>query len=353
VMHELGHNLNLQHGGGDGTNNKPGYLSIMSYTYQLTGLPPDNRLDYSRGAPYVDWDHLVFTGGSVGAFGDVAPPAVTKTDPELDPATARAAGTFAVNGDGTVMYVGPSLLLPGGGPQQLAFSVTNVSKVSSTYTIQVDAPGLPLGKTSASLTIAPGAKQRVTLPVDPAQLKPGTFPLNVGLSSAAAGGNLSTDSATITVPDLGDPGQLQQAQDALAKLRALPADSGLDPATRDALSAGLVAALPWTASVVIVGAPKDRLNANYSVNAPILKPDAANPATITISARRGAAAFAVSLIRVAPRGPAYRGTLHLLRPDGRVVDGVVTLVLRPDKKVLEGALSPPGGGAIKITVTAP
>ena len=30
-MHELGHNLGLDHGGGDGVNNKPNYQSVMNY----------------------------------------------------------------------------------------------------------------------------------------------------------------------------------------------------------------------------------------------------------------------------------------------------------------------------------
>ena len=58
-LHELGHNLNLGHGGGDGTNFKPNYLSVMSYTYQVSGIPPTDpdgagpltaRMDYSRSA---------------------------------------------------------------------------------------------------------------------------------------------------------------------------------------------------------------------------------------------------------------------------------------------------------------
>ncbi len=58
-MHELGHNLNLGHGGGDGVNFKPNYLSVMSYTYQVSGIPPTDpdgagpltaRMDYSRSA---------------------------------------------------------------------------------------------------------------------------------------------------------------------------------------------------------------------------------------------------------------------------------------------------------------
>ena len=38
VMHEFGHNLGLLHGGDEGVNYKPNYLSIMNYLYQLNGL---------------------------------------------------------------------------------------------------------------------------------------------------------------------------------------------------------------------------------------------------------------------------------------------------------------------------
>jgi len=59
LMHEFGHNLSLQHGGGDGVNFKPNYLSIMSYRFQVSGIPPTDpdaagpltaRVDYSRSA---------------------------------------------------------------------------------------------------------------------------------------------------------------------------------------------------------------------------------------------------------------------------------------------------------------
>ena len=51
LMHEFGHNLNLGHGGGDHTNYKPNYLSIMNYSFQFTGLLKGGAfgtLDYSR-----------------------------------------------------------------------------------------------------------------------------------------------------------------------------------------------------------------------------------------------------------------------------------------------------------------
>ncbi|NNE48224.1 MAG: T9SS type A sorting domain-containing protein [Rhodothermales bacterium] len=47
TMHELGHTLNLLHGGGDDTNCKPNYASVMNYTLQNPGLIPTRPLDYS------------------------------------------------------------------------------------------------------------------------------------------------------------------------------------------------------------------------------------------------------------------------------------------------------------------
>jgi hypothetical protein len=41
VMHELGHNLGLSHGGNEDRNYKPNYWSVMNYLYQLRGLDPD------------------------------------------------------------------------------------------------------------------------------------------------------------------------------------------------------------------------------------------------------------------------------------------------------------------------
>jgi hypothetical protein len=52
-MHEFGHTLGLGHGGGDGVNNKPNYLSVMNYSFQMcsvTSLPAalPGGCDYSR-----------------------------------------------------------------------------------------------------------------------------------------------------------------------------------------------------------------------------------------------------------------------------------------------------------------
>jgi hypothetical protein len=58
VMHELGHNLGLMHGGGDGVGCKPNYLSVMNYTRQTTGLITA-QLDYSDAVlPTLDENNL-------------------------------------------------------------------------------------------------------------------------------------------------------------------------------------------------------------------------------------------------------------------------------------------------------
>lgn len=55
IMHEVGHNLNLRHGGDNNCNYKPNYNSVMNYKYQFSGVdnnctpPGDGVLDYSIG----------------------------------------------------------------------------------------------------------------------------------------------------------------------------------------------------------------------------------------------------------------------------------------------------------------
>jgi hypothetical protein len=48
-MHELGHNLGLDHGGNKNVNFKPNYPSVMNYLFQFTQNVPTRPLDYSTG----------------------------------------------------------------------------------------------------------------------------------------------------------------------------------------------------------------------------------------------------------------------------------------------------------------
>lgn len=52
LMHELGHNLGLGHGGTDKVNWKPNYLSVMNYLFQTSGVTRGgvNSFDYSPAA---------------------------------------------------------------------------------------------------------------------------------------------------------------------------------------------------------------------------------------------------------------------------------------------------------------
>lgn len=56
LMHELGHNLALDHGGFDEINDKPNYNSVMNYRYQFGGIDtdcnvtPNGVLSYSTGS---------------------------------------------------------------------------------------------------------------------------------------------------------------------------------------------------------------------------------------------------------------------------------------------------------------
>jgi hypothetical protein len=83
LMHELGHTLGLRHGGDVEDNDKPNYLSVMSYAFQQCRVPTSPGLlpgecDYSRvvagNLPIdlneTDLDECVAIGGGLG-FGKV------------------------------------------------------------------------------------------------------------------------------------------------------------------------------------------------------------------------------------------------------------------------------------------
>ena len=62
LMHELGHNLGLDHGGADAHNYKPNYVSVMNYLYAFSGLPTIGTAEGDRYA----YDVLLRGGGSCG-----------------------------------------------------------------------------------------------------------------------------------------------------------------------------------------------------------------------------------------------------------------------------------------------
>lgn len=69
-VHELGHTLGLQHGGMDEVNNKPNYLSVMNYSYQLDGvIREDNSryFGYSAVVPYPLDENSLHEPAGLGA----------------------------------------------------------------------------------------------------------------------------------------------------------------------------------------------------------------------------------------------------------------------------------------------
>jgi hypothetical protein len=74
TMHELGHTLNLRHGGGTNTNYKPNYISVMNYSFQL---PPQWlidrvgawKLDYSRDQLITLDEEHINENNALGANG--------------------------------------------------------------------------------------------------------------------------------------------------------------------------------------------------------------------------------------------------------------------------------------------
>jgi uncharacterized repeat protein (TIGR01451 family) len=123
LMHELGHNLNLQHGGSDGINCKPNYISVMNYDLQF-GIPQNagvaQIIDYSpprfpggRGAASIQTlnesglpegavldstdpsNQLVYTRGAAGKF------SLPLNQPIDWAADGPAAGALNVNTSGT------------------------------------------------------------------------------------------------------------------------------------------------------------------------------------------------------------------------------------------------------------
>ena len=112
-MHELGHNLDLRHGGGDDWIYKPNYLSVMNYYFQR-GIPfaesPGStviagyRLDYSdRLYPTLDENNLDEGVGLGGPPDDVNITFYSNNEYSPGPINiASATGPIDWNGDGTI-----------------------------------------------------------------------------------------------------------------------------------------------------------------------------------------------------------------------------------------------------------
>jgi uncharacterized repeat protein (TIGR01451 family) len=97
LMHEFGHVIGLGHGGGDGLNNKPNYLSVMNYSFQQCTVPAEKLLFGTPGLP----------GGCDYSRYDLPQAGVGLNENALDECRGIADGFFGFggvdwNGDGTL-----------------------------------------------------------------------------------------------------------------------------------------------------------------------------------------------------------------------------------------------------------
>jgi hypothetical protein len=296
----------------------------------------------------------VFSGGAIGALGDSSELPIETPDDSLTAEVAESLDAFAADGDGLVDVVGPTLLLPDTGVQQIIVDVTNVSDVDAVYTVDAVAPSLSLAGVSANISLAAGETGQVQFDVDTMGLTPGSYQFNVSISSDLAGDELSVDELTIVVPDLTDPAQLEQAKQALHQLRSLPSDSGLDPAVRDSLISALSEALPWQAAVTITGNPADKMVTEYEVKSPIFEQNATGEQTAEILSWTDGADLSLALVGTQPESVNYKGELSLLRSDGTRIEAIVSLVWRPESQTFQGSWgSKSAGGTLKIVLTRP
>ena len=294
-MHELGHGLGLRHGGDVDTNYRSGYVSIMNYSYQLTGLPPDGRLDYSRGDVFDDWAHIRFDGGAIGARGDTATlPVLTPAD-EATPQDFKDHDAFGSDGDGSLSYAGPSIIVPKTGSASLLYDVTNVGSVAADYTVKATSSVAAIGGT-VNVAVPAGQTVRATIPVDTASLAPGDVTVSATLTAQGDSVELSTAGGEISLPDMSDPAVKAAALDAKEQLDALPQDSGLDPEARaqivQAISTATEPPPPpppaksWTATLTVAGKGVTTAKTTIKLGS-VTTPTTANPHKLELRSAAG------------------------------------------------------------------
>jgi uncharacterized delta-60 repeat protein len=366
-LHELGHNLALHHGGADDINYKPNYHSVLNYLWSLTGLPPDNRPDYSNiletaideavagdvnGDGRVDtllghddWPNLVFTGGGLGDLAPLPPPTITPVDP-IDPNELRARKVYARAGDGLLEFKGPSLLAANSGVQSLAVDVKNISDTDASYAVSL-ASAMLAAPLTGTTSVPAGGMLRVMLNVDTTGLVPGEYIVHFTLRSAE-GDLVHQRRAQIVVVDLTLPENQQAARDAIAALSALPADSGLDAAIKDQVVTMLgAAAVSWTAAVTVTG--RAAFDAVYAIAEPdVQRP----PGPITARSLSGSALFELSLLRA---GKVASGSVRMQQPDGSFFEAPIAGSWNESTRVFEGKWlqGKRAGGSIVISLREP
>jgi len=209
IMHELGHNLGLGHGGSiiypdAHVNCKLHYESVMNYLYQLqsrnnvvlgadysrteaqnvTGRAPEDWCEkVKEGSPetynvHEDWNHLILNQVAMALLGSGAPLDSTLAVEE-DVPDVTDGGPLWQDYSGTAEIVDPAVLVRGSSsPQKLFVDVTNTGSVSADYTIALTADGLDV---STQVSVPAATRKRVEIQV-PANDLPQSGPLAVSVS---------------------------------------------------------------------------------------------------------------------------------------------------------------------------
>lgn len=101
IMHELGHNLGLRHGGNVNTNRKPNYNSVMNYRYQFPGIDTDCDVSGDGVLAFSPGTRINLTETALLEAHGVCGPGTVALDWDGDASLDLGAVSVDVNGDGT------------------------------------------------------------------------------------------------------------------------------------------------------------------------------------------------------------------------------------------------------------
>lgn len=175
-----------------------------------------------------DWANIRFDGGAIGQLGSSEPPPAETPNEELTLELAEAIGALTGDFDALLTTPPSALLLPGAGVRPLVgVDLANVGYADDTYTVAIDDGGLGVDPVGA-VELAAGASTGLGLTVDTDQITPGTYQVEIEVTSGGSGAMVAAGEMEVWVPDLSDPDQLQAVLDALAALSALDPGEGPD-----------------------------------------------------------------------------------------------------------------------------